>query len=550
MLASLKNKLRLSQAARVTLCFCLALTLLTISAWCIYQFDPRRVAWGDYMTTGRLLTLLAMLCLTLVSVYWATRFWLEENPVEENPTRNAWNSGQQHFARMGSRMQDQPLFLVIGNESRQAQRQLLTAAGENIVFETPQVGDAPLTWFATARATYLCCTGMGVLGPTLQKLQALSDEALAAAPCKITESLTRKPASIAAQTAAESETDGAIDAKSPTRLSQGTESEKTASVGGELQTTTAVAELQPKQLPETKSPDSIRRAEASLIRAESLVSIFDQTVESQALPVATTTCSAEPLLHSTELLHGQRELLQLATQLKSGRQPTVAVNGITVMVDQGVIRTDTSARHCGRAIRQDLALLETVCGVRAPTSLLITGAEKLPGINETIRRLGVDAASQRSMGKNCDPRAELNENALSAFADQCADSLGHCAHELLGDSDALTQPGNAQLAQLLLASRGRFANCLHALLQEAFGDRVRQTGKPTFLSGVFLSANGNTPTQRGFSRPALHGSFAQQQFVEWTGREQSVQRRTNLAIACLLAFCLANATVFLWQILA
>ena len=555
MLASIQNKLRLSQAGRITLGFCIALTCLTIGAWCIYQFDPRRVAWGDYMSWERMLALLMALCLTLVSVYWASRFWLEENPIAENQTRNAWNAGQQQFGRLGSRIQDQPLFLVIGNEARQVQRQMLTAAGENIVFETPQVGEAPISWFATARATYLCCTGVGVLGPTLKKLQVLSGETPTSAVFKPTNyravadksinDSTRNP------TGGESATDISDDSEPQGHPEQGVESSR-ASAANEP---SGAKQLQGSPLvtavPQVtvNSPDAIARAQASLNRAESLVAIYDQSIDSEAPRVATTACSAEPLLHSTELLHGQRELLQLATQLKSGRRPTVAINGVTLMVDLSIMRTDIAARHCGRAIRQDLALLETTCGAHVPTSVLITGAEKLPGISETIRRLGSDAANGKSIGKSCDPRAELNETSLSGFVDHCTGSMRRCAHELFADSDALTKPGNAQLAQLLLASRGRFANCLHGLMQEAFGDRVQRAGKASFLSGVFLVANGSTPTQRGFSRVAIHNIFAQQQFVEWTEQEQRVQSRTNWAITALFLFCIANAMAFVWQVL-
>ncbi len=554
MFAKLNSLIHLSQAARVTLCYFFALLGLTLVAWCMYQFDVRRVAWADYMTLGRLALLLGMLIASSIAVYWTAKFWFEEAAVSEDEVQSAWMSGLRALNRMGIHLQDLPLFLMIGCSGRQQQRQILSMGDEVVVLETPQIGDSSVNWFVTDRAIYVCCSRLGVLGPTLKKLEQRFQQL----------AVDRKHfgrdavvLSSAEELAAAESNSAALEDRRVERTEMAVSATRHGSMHSETGSSNTAVAIQSKSDPaanaantqEEVEPSTIQKTETSLSKVEELVA---QAVQSQAFStprLGSEVDDSEPIVHSTEVLQGQRDLLQLATQIRSSRRPTAPVNGLSVFVNLDVIQTEAAARHCGRAIRQDLGLLESVFGMHMPVSLVLSGGEKQLGICELIRRLGQSSAARQKLGEGCDPRAELSHEALQGFIRRSMGTIANCIYAMFRDRDALTQPRNAELVQLLLASRGHIAHVSQVLSKEAFEDRIGKVSRPTFLSGLFLVADGDTARQQGFAVPLLNSIYAQQQYLEWSQTELRARARTSLASYSLVGFCLANLAIFVWQVI-
>jgi len=150
-------RLRLSAAAKAAVLVALSLLVTTLVAWWMYAADSSRVAWSDYMTLERGLTIALLFCATVASTYFVARLWFEQIPASETAFEKAWRAGEQALARHGINLQETPLFIVLGVADRNTMDNILESSGQKILESGVPKSEAPLRWFLTISTKTTIC---------------------------------------------------------------------------------------------------------------------------------------------------------------------------------------------------------------------------------------------------------------------------------------------------------------------------------------------------------------------------------------------------------
>jgi hypothetical protein len=518
---------KLSRAARITILFSGVLCLLTIVAWIAFQVDPARVAWGDYMTLSRAGLLLLWLSLTTAATYFAAGQWLEERPASQDDIELAWQAGLNALSKVGLSLRDMPVFLLVGANSTQEQRQLLNASKQSLLVDGPAAGNAPLNWFASDQAIYVCCSSAGMLGTTVQNAGRAAHD-----PSQLL------------QTGFVSFNEQGGAATTEVGLASAENSVETGAVGQAGGGTATL--VQPRR-------SAVRTEQQVETQLDALQSLVDGQLNTDAVGWQShsdwTDTNMTPLT-STQVANCQRSLAEVCTRLRGARRPVAAINGIGVVVDVELATgSETAARQCGNAIQSDLNQIREALGQYAPVSLILTGMERQPGTTEAIRRLGGALSSQIVLGVVVDPREVCDRQRTGAIADRALGSLNQLIQRLMSDPLALSIPGNNHLLQLLIHARQRLSRPLQVLISQGLSAlSVSTATHPSFFNGVFFSASGSRPIEQGFTAPIFDRMQAQQHWLSWTGQELRSQGRRQIVMAGLMLVCLAELLILGWQL--
>ncbi len=543
----LKQLSQLSRAAKFASLCCALLLLLTLLAWIVFQLDPARVAWSDYMTLSRGVMLVVLLAITTSAIYFSALFWLDEAPASIDEVESAWQSGLKALAHVGLSIRDLPVFLFVGAATTQQQRQFINASNLKLLVEAPAAVNAPLNWFASDDAIYLFCGSAGVLGRTIDHLKKSSGYFVADNQQGF-ESWRPAPGEAVFSESIDDSASFSATGRSDVSLSQAApispirQSLAHSEPGGTATLTqqrgVAQSRLEQQTEQQLNALDLLVQTELE----------HDQQRVSRPHRLQAANLSS---LTSREVAVGQQALTDICMRLRGQRRPVAGINGVGLLVDIGVATSsDSAARQCGDAVRSDLKQVRDLLGQHAPISIILTGAEYQPGVTEAIRRLGAARASNLTLGHACDPREINSGRLIETSVEQLLVSIERLVHHLMRSPESLTIPGNNHLVQLTIECRQRFRKPLQILLSQALlANHDTTIPQSAFFNGLFLAAIGDRPIDRGFAGPLLNRLQTQQHWLAWSATELRSQRRERFIVSTFVVLCATEAMLLVAQVL-
>ncbi|MEM9827801.1 MAG: hypothetical protein AAF958_14515, partial [Planctomycetota bacterium] len=107
----------ISMAAKVACVSGIVLLLLAVVVLWLDAQDAQRVAWNDYMTPARAVSLTVLWFLSVVAIYASVRVWTGQTPLGHEGVRNAWNGLIKHLHRENRRLDQQACYVMLGAAS-------------------------------------------------------------------------------------------------------------------------------------------------------------------------------------------------------------------------------------------------------------------------------------------------------------------------------------------------------------------------------------------------------------------------------------------------
>ncbi|HEY2147910.1 MAG TPA: hypothetical protein VGH32_08230, partial [Pirellulales bacterium] len=155
-----KRLWRLSVPAKAAIVVTLALVTMVIVAWTSFLLDPESVNWRHTIlaSPGRIVAVVCLLVLIPIIVYRGLRLWLECDVSRFADLDFAWKAGLAALERNGIDITAVPIFLVVGSAGDRQERAVFDSAGLGLRVQAVPEGPAPLHWYASPEAIYLCAS--------------------------------------------------------------------------------------------------------------------------------------------------------------------------------------------------------------------------------------------------------------------------------------------------------------------------------------------------------------------------------------------------------
>ncbi len=395
---------------------------------------------------------------------------------------HAWEEAKVALEQAGVRLDDLPLFLVLGRPEGD-ERQLFQASQASLVVGQAPPRGAPLHAYATRDAIFVTCAGASLLGRHAEVLAGPAEEtpapAAAPAPSAPAPESTHNPR----ETLTPEEAAGAVAAIAEVR---------------------AGADREGREL---NDPD--RRRIRRLYRRDS----------------ARTSVLARP----EEADRLTDRLAHLCRLIARDRRPLCPLNGVLVLVPFAGTDHPQDATTTGAACYRDLATVRRAAPVRCPVFVLVCDFETVPGFEEFIECFSARERLQR-VGQRCPLVPDFRGGAASKqkSAGAMLDSLSAWVCNsvvpawvyrkfVLEDVPAPHEAARAQrlntrLFRLAHELREREPN-LRAILSHALGT---DPGDPPLIGGCYLAGTGRDPRrEQAFVSGVLHRLVEEQNAVAW-----------------------------------
>ena len=493
---------KLSIAAKAAIAVAICLLAVTVLAWWLYIADSSRVAWADYMTASRGITIAVLYFAAVAFTYVTARLWFEQLPASESAIEKAWRAGEQAFARRGMSIQDVPVFVVLGVADKDTMASLMNSAGERILEAGVPQTDAPIAWYLTEKAAYLFIRHASLLS-------------------KLNERLGQQISRLDAKESGSF--DGESVAGNPSnRRPEAKEGDAAANLAGSLE---QVAELEKLISSELSAPNSLNGEHVAPAPELSMTDVVT----------------------SLEQIELRRCITAIGSRLRATRAPVAAYNGILAFVDGRCIEnSEQRAWVVGKGAAQELDLLTKSAGVHAATSFLVGGLHGHRGFQEAIRRYGAVQTKSMLVGATAEPTQLLEKDDPAILADKGLAAVKECTIALFNAAAVLSTTGNDQLVHLQVQLRNRFGQSIKRLSQELLRGRCSEPDlpKPGFVSGLFFGGTGGKESQQAFLRPLFQRMQSQQDLLAWTNAQQSQARRLKITLRILqTSFTIAIAAL-------
>ncbi|MEK6235632.1 MAG: hypothetical protein N2C14_13065, partial [Planctomycetales bacterium] len=115
-------------------------------------------AWNLVFGYKYWLPILGLMIVIPFVFYHMLRVWLEGTPSLYPDIDDAWKAGLQALERKGIRLDRTPLFLILGTDKEQSEKDLMNASRMEMLVEDAPQGQQALHWYADGDAVYLFCT--------------------------------------------------------------------------------------------------------------------------------------------------------------------------------------------------------------------------------------------------------------------------------------------------------------------------------------------------------------------------------------------------------
>ncbi|AMV20327.1 protein kinase domain-containing protein [Planctomyces sp. SH-PL14] len=443
---------------------------------------------------------------------------VSSDDVDTDDLDAAWDAGMAALREAGVDFHGTSVFLVTGLRDERAARSLMSAAGLDFAVAATPGEEAPLTWFATEKAVYLCFTGPSHVGMAARnegKVEvALMGSGGVGGPRPGTQSKNTGTMFVPGQ---EGEEDGAGDGVAAQALAPAPQAGRE---GG---------------TPVNYTPRGTMQWAGSEDAMEALLA---------SAPKVARRMSAE------QLAEVRVRMAHVCRKLRAERVPTRAINGVISVIPFDLLPANAAtAGEVERCVAADLKTLRDELGVRCAVTALVSGMESDEGFLELTRRLGREAVKIHRFGKGNDLWTFPEPELIEAVVQHACGGFEDWAYHLFSSDDGLEDAGNLELFGLLCRTRSEIQEPLATVLCGGYSDP--EDSEPMPFAGVYFAATGPAESEQGFVSSVFEKVQEQEGEVRWTeGAEEEEGRYRSWRSATfgvnLLLMAAITALAFLW----
>ncbi|HEV2971190.1 MAG TPA: type VI secretion protein IcmF/TssM N-terminal domain-containing protein [Pirellulales bacterium] len=607
-----KKLWRLSVPAKAAIVVTLALATMVVVAWTSFLTDSDSVNWRHTILSSpaRIVAVICLLALIPLVVYRGLKLWLEGDISRFPDLDFAWKAGITALERNGIDITAAPIFLVVGSSGERQERALFDAAGLSLRVRAVPEGPAPLHWYASPDAVYLCCTEASWTsalaayddGRSLSEIASILPNLEAPAPLPARTGAPPLPepsASSSVFVAPDRPVQSLPPQPAPAALPAPSGPE---SIRGTIMLDQYAASLAqptgsgPRPLP-PKAPAAAQVATAAsgggestdirgTMMLEGTIRVGERglTSSANAAPAAQAPHAPQPQYAAPQYaapqwqspasqpqqfagaaIGGQRQSALLSPQdsaeqlerlqyvcqlLRRAREPLCAINGVLTLLPLRLIQgNQRETDELQRAVRSDMRSVGRVLELQCPVTALVVGMEEESGFRELVRRVGHERATVQRFGQRYDLRSIATAEEMSALCAHVCGAFEDWVYTLFREQGALSRPGNTQLYGLLCKVRLTVKHRLSAILAGAFGyDPHRTQENPVLFSGCYFAAIGNVEDRQAFVKGVFNKLAEEQEQIEWTPRALRNNRRYLWAAYLGFGLDAALALLLGWMI--
>ncbi len=557
------NWLRFSIAGYVAVCLGIGLLLLTLVTWVVFDSEPQRVAWGDYVGWPQMLSLGSLGGIICFLAYWTVRLWNDDLPARERELEGAWNAGMTALRKRGVSIRDLPLFLVMGCQNEKSQASFLQTSGIKLSLEPiPKSNAAPLRWYIAQDRILLFCSDVGTFSATQSRLAFHRQDEIAVLESMefVRSHSTPLPAMDSYARACIGQPENRFHAGPVREMVPQTMVVSGETYEGSSRILTKVTSAFATQVTsDASNPVQAASHEPAIESLEATERLFDELKVEPSPAVVKTDCMVRlkqqslSVLASSEIVRYQALLEDTCKRLKVARANMAPINGIIAWVDAPqMMDCARFSRQCGLAFRRDSKQIQQHLGVLAPVTVVMDRMQELTGFCELIRRMGQEKSLRTSLGEAFDLQRLPDWTSIRNASQRSLVAVNAAVYQCFRSSNGLSQPGNHKLFQLIIACRGRLGQALQTFLIDsiAIQPQLPSLQDPTLFSGIYFTASGEKPTHQGFSQQVVARAMDQQEFLSWTKERYSMEQSFRLTTWLLSGTCLVLLIMLIAQILA
>lgn len=491
------------RAALASFVFLVTVVLLVLF---VVRRDQQHVPLIHSMGMLRATIVIGLVIAIPIATYLLVRQWTTADRTPYRDLRSAWEAGLAALDSEGIDFGTTPVFLLFGFEGERAARSF--AASTGLLFHVDGTPDraAPLYWFANRDVIYLCCVEAGSLGAFTALVERAAQEAFSE--------------------------ESSVVAPNPGRATLNFE-------GPAWQPADEVPNPPPirQSLRRTMhGPGDEQGAAGSDWGTAQL-----RDVRVGGGPMAGRRRSVS--LPAQDELEQRQRLADLCRLIRVRRAPVCPVNGVVVVLPIDTITDDADEIEVlQRLLRRDLETVRDSLMLRAPTSVVVTNCDRVPGFRELMRRVGRERVATMRFGHRFDVRCRARQESLADFAEHLSGVFEDTVYSLFQQSDVLTRPGTARLHGLLCHVRSVMKERLATILAGGVGEeRDGDDDQGVLFGGCYFCATGDRDDRRAFVRGLGDKLLTEQEDVEWTraairgDRGLRTWTRAGFAITILLA---------------
>lgn len=483
---------------------------------------------------GRLALVALLLVVIPIVVFRAVTLWIMGVGPRFVDIEYSWRAGVEALAKQGLSLKSAPLFLIVGAGSDKLRRNLMSAAGGELLVDGVPDVPAPLHWYASDDAIYLFLDNACWMNLAARKYRIASQARVGgkASGGSLPGSSSAKARGPIVSTLVPGDVQTPVQQSGPDLLG------RTELPADELRSgdtpgdpaSASVSRRRPAKYIGTLSPDLVGPAEPVPAKPNR-----GPSVARRARPASSEESSLQ-----------LRRLESVCTKLRFQRQPVCPLNGILVLLPFDLLQASRQdIEEVERAIAGDLTTAQRELQLRCPVTALVVAMEQERGFCELVRRIGRDHAIRQRFGQRFDIRREPTVDELRKFTNYACGVFEDWVYTLFRDEKVLSHPGNPALYNLLCKVRRSFQARLSDVLSKGFGYDPELGQEPILFSGCYFAATGSQPERQAFVNGILSKLREEQEDLEWTSEALLADgRRGRIALvgwglAGLLALAIA-----------
>lgn len=457
----------------------LTLTLSLLLIWIAVCVRYRLMLTASSVSWVTLTILLAIALVLPLTIYFALRQFTR-NAGAPGGLDTDLQAGLRACEQNGIRLDNLPLFLVLGVPGKQQAKQLISASSISFKVSAPADNSPEIQLFANSESAFLfvscCATSRLSLAPVSSKIQPLISRS------SIKRGLTAAP-----------ENYGTID-------------EDSLAAPQEVYRT--VMESSPNL--ETEPEEDVGRATLMLGEGQNISDFLRESPELQAVQ-RVRQLSPEQLSECNSKL---QHLCQFLLRLRGTNAP---IQGIITALPFELI--SNSSTQLQEAVKQDLGVLRKQLAIRCQNVALVTGIESEQGFSEMLRRVGVERSQEFRFGKGFEIWNSPERKKLDAVTMHAVGAFEDWIYMLFQQQNFSNIALNGNLFQLLAKIRGQFVAHLRAVLSNGFGydpqSEPELSNEQFLFGGCYFAAAGGSTSQQAFVKSVFLKTIQQQGELQW-----------------------------------
>jgi len=498
LLSAPRRLLGMSLPMRIAVVVALLLIGVTIAVYVAFFFQPGRAGWGVLMQPRYLVSVILLLIVIPVVVFFTAKLWLQVEGTEFPDIDDAWRQGLRSLRAKGVDPLSLPIYLLHGFPNATQAHAFFDASRIDLVISGVPGSEGALHWYASSDGIFLCCTNASCLG------------------------LLSSRATDAHGFAADVPKGGGPDLRGTILAEVWSAEDGSISLHDTASPEDRDAE------PTLRVPTTPLQGGATMDISAYLAGQGSGADSGQTSPSRRELPKRLKKLLSKEAYEQARRLEYVCDLLCRLRQPVCPLNGIlTILPYQVLQQSDDYGSEVQAAATADLKAIRESTQIRCPAIVVVAGMETQDGFRELVKRVGPERAITRRFGQGYGVWSVPIDKEIASVAAIACGQFEDWAYALFQEADGLQRKGNAQLYTLLCHVRGEIKDRITHILSGSFGvasEKDAERLEPLLFSGCYFAATGATKDRQAFVQSILARLVENQDDMAWTRQSENENR--------------------------